>query len=121
MATPPAVVARGGDWTLEWHSRQRFATSCRVIIRGLAEPCASWQMVQGSLRTGACSNTNGPRLSEWHWKQLGCCPLARRILRLMKLPWGLWQPVQDIAPSGNGWRCGFWKLAHTSMWHCRQF
>ena len=83
-------------------------------MRGLAEPWGSWQMEQGSFLTGACSKTNGPRLSEWQVKQPGSLPLVRRMFLPRKLAWGLWQLVQDIAPSGSLWRCGFWKEAQTS-------
>src|SRR5689334_5778560 len=40
-------------------------------MRGLAEPCGWWQAAQPSSLTGACSKTNGPRLSPWQLMQAG--------------------------------------------------
>ena len=53
---------------LAWHSRQTKRTSCRVSMRGFADPCGSWHAVQPSRRTGACSKVNGPRLLPWQFR-----------------------------------------------------
>ncbi|HVO78446.1 MAG TPA: hypothetical protein VMT39_00365, partial [Candidatus Bathyarchaeia archaeon] len=64
-------------------------TDCRVSMRGLAEPCGSWQLPQPSKRMGPCSNANGPRLSPWQVKQPGS--LAANVLVSFErtLPCGL--------------------------------
>ena len=70
---PPTL---GVALVLEWHSRHCKCTWARFNIRGLADPCGSWQALHPSCRTGACSNTNGPRRLPWHLMQPGSLALV---------------------------------------------
>ena len=124
---PPAAPVACCEAILEWHSRHCRRTSGRVSMRGLVEPCGSWQEEQPSVRMGACSKTNGPRLSEWHFRQPGSLAEANLRFALGAEPCGLWQSRQDmpLLPAegsvDNGWACGFWKLASVFTWqevHC---
>ena len=59
-----------------WHSKQSCLTDGRFSILGLLDPCGMWQVVQPSSFAGACSNTNGPCLFEWHLIHAMSAPTA---------------------------------------------
>src|SRR6202050_1510911 len=96
---PPFAGAT--DWKLEGHSWQTRRTTCRVSIRALDEPCGWWHAMQPSSFTGACSYTNGPALSPWHFMQPGSLALTVCSMRGSNVPCGLWQSTHDIAPCGS--------------------
>src|SRR5438128_7760446 len=66
-----------------WHSRQSVNTTGRRSNFAFVEPCGVWQKSQPSTRTLACSNTNGPRLSTWHFRHgisLSCAGASIAVL-----------------------------------------
>ncbi len=67
MGAPPAsksLLVSEADSV--WHCKQRAATVLVLSKRALLEPCGTWQALQPSVRTGTCSNSQGPFLSAWH-------------------------------------------------------
>src|SRR5262249_7224539 len=97
-----------------WHSRQSVNTTGRRSSFELVDPCGRWQASHPSTRTLACSKTNGPRLSTWHFKHgsslsiAGCSIAELEALRVVievppdrasKVPCGLWQSVHCTTPS----------------------
>src|ERR1035437_8070748 len=107
-----------------WHSRQSVNTTGRVSIRELAEPCGTWQDMQPSARSGACSKTNGPRLSAWQLMHGSSLALAVSTCRgrapLAQVGWndpcGLWQSVQFMKPSFTRCLNGMENWARTFIW-----
>ena len=63
------------------------------------EPCGKWQDSQPSMRTAACSNRNGPRLSVWHFRQGSS--FARRLIDHSRpcahAPRRSWRAVRIVA------------------------
>ncbi len=83
-------------------------------IRSLDEPWGSWQVVQFS-RTGACSNSIGPRISAWHVVQLSFTELPTlSAFTLLIDPCGLWHDEQVSLPS----RTGIWATARSVFTTC---
>src|SRR6185295_9254369 len=64
-----------------WHSRHTVNTTGRFSSLAFIDPCAMWQVSQPSIRAGACSNTNGPRLSAWHFRQASSLVTACSAIR----------------------------------------
>src|SRR3954469_11555759 len=93
-------------------------------MRSFDEPCGSWQVAQFS-RTGACSNSVGPRISVWQLVQLSGMELPTlSALTLLIEPCGLWHAEHDILPSRTGMcaearsvfaTCARWQVAHSSV------
>src|SRR5574337_576780 len=63
VASPAVVSTSLGCPVMVWHCWHSIGTGS-VSNACWLEPCGSWQVRQ-SLRTGACSNRNGPRFSAW--------------------------------------------------------
>src|SRR5581483_306689 len=63
LASPATVCRSLGCPVMVWHCWHSIGTGSTSSV-WLLEPCGSWQVRQFS-RTGACSNTNGPRFSAW--------------------------------------------------------
>src|SRR6476659_7635473 len=103
-----------------WQSIGMRTTS----MRSFDEPCGSWHVAQFS-RTGACSNSIGPRISVWQLVHSSATELpVLRFLTLLIEPWGLWQELHDILPSRTGMcatersvfvTCSLWHVAHTCV------
>src|SRR5688500_17044257 len=92
-----------------------------VSMRSFDDPCGSWQVVQLS-RTGACSQSTGPRISAWHVVHIS--PTELPLLSALTLvidPCGLWQDVHAILPSRTG-MCATARsvLATCARWHVAQ-
>src|SRR4051812_27628103 len=97
-----------------WQSIGMRTTS----IRSLDDPCGSWHVAQFS-RTGACSNSIGPRISVWQLVQSSATELpVLRFLTLLVEPCGLWHELHAILPSRTG-MCATARsvLATCSRWH----
>ena len=62
------VVVKFGE--VVWHCRQIVFTLARFSRRGFGPPCGTWQAVQPSVFTTACSYTKGPAISVWHFVQM---------------------------------------------------
>ena len=107
-----------------WHSRQTVKTTGRRSSFALVEPCGLWQVSQPSTRTGACSKTNGPRLSEWHFRQGSSLPSACSTMRGRwpmrqvgaNVPCGLWQSEHSMKPSLTRCLKGMENCARTVAW-----
>src|SRR6187397_88140 len=81
-----------------WQSIGMRTTS----MRSFDEPCGSWHVAQFS-RTGACSNSMGPRISVWHVVQSSATELpVFRFLTLLIEPCGLWHELHVSLPSRTG-------------------
>src|SRR6185436_21147994 len=104
-----------------WQSIGMRTTS----MRSFDEPCGSWHVAQFS-RTGACSNSIGPRISVWQLVHSSATELpVFRFLTLLIEPCGLWHDEHCILPSRTG-MCAtarsvlatwsLWQLAHTWVW-----
>src|SRR5665811_2369437 len=89
-----------------WHSKQSVNTTGRRSSFAFIEPCGLWQVSHPSTRTGACSYTNGPRLSMWHLRHgdsvLSACSIMRGFCPIFQVasnePCGLWQSEHCMKP-----------------------
>ena len=107
-----------------WHSRHRVKAEGRFSRRGFVLPCGLWHAGQPSTRTGGCSCTKGPRLSEWHLVQAMSFPRPCETMRgkcavrqvASAAPCGLWQSEQSMAPSLTRCLNGMLKRASISRW-----
>ncbi len=54
----------------KWQSRQMVSILARFSTCGFGPPCGTWQAVQPSVFTTACSYTKGPAISVWHFVQM---------------------------------------------------
>src|SRR6186713_3608147 len=124
-----------GCFVAMWHRWQSIGMRT-TSMRSFDEPCGSWHVAQFS-RTGACSNSMGPRISVWHVVQSSATELpVFRFLTLLIEPCGLWHDEHDILPSRTGMcatarsvlaTCRRWQVAHTCVsvgftnWLCGDF